>query len=196
MTPPDDRLSLRAWRPDDAEQMLRFRSDPVNAVLTMGRVLVPQTAEQVRQLHADESMYTYLWVDTTGATVGFSVLTEVDHVNGTVHTGSAVFDPTQRGQGLGTLGRRLMLDLLFNELNFRRIYGSFADYNEASRRSHLKMGAEIIGIRRDRFFVSGRYHDAVMYTVSRERFNSLFPPDPDRYLGSRAPRSSPPGPGA
>jgi RimJ/RimL family protein N-acetyltransferase len=186
MTAPPPSLTIRAFRSEDIERFIRFRSHPTDSTLTYGGVQLPESPEEVRSfVESARSMGLYLWVwaDADDTAAGFSVLSNVDRVNWTLWTGSAVFDAARRGQGLGSLGRRTVLDFVFNEMNFRRIYGEFADFNDASRRSHLKLGAELIGGRRQVFFVSGRYHDSVVYTVWRERFNELFPPDPDRHLG-------------
>jgi diamine N-acetyltransferase len=180
-------LTIRSWRPEDLDAILRFRARPADAALAAGAVIMPETADQVRRFLEDEDEWTWIWADESGSAVGYSVLSGIDWLNRTLRTGSVVLDPRRRGRGLGTLGRRLVLDLVFNELDFRRVYGEFAAFNEASRRSHLKLGAEILGSRRQAFFVSGQYHDAVMYTVARDRFNALFPPDPLRHLGTRAP---------
>ncbi|HXM57872.1 MAG TPA: GNAT family protein [Candidatus Dormibacteraeota bacterium] len=181
-------LRVRAFLPGDLEAFHRFRADPASAAQTYGSVLSPETVDDVRRSVEAASAAGYLvwaWTDESDGLVGFSVLSSVDRVNRTLWTGSAVIDPARRGRGLGSLGRRLVLDFVFNEMDFRRIYGEFGAFNEASRRSHMKMGAEVIGVRRQAYFISGRHHDAVMYTIARERFNALFPPDADRCLGVR-----------
>jgi RimJ/RimL family protein N-acetyltransferase len=182
-------ISLRLYRPSDADAFAQFRRDPTSTALAFGSVQVPQPAEVVQQM-ADGLMargdLIWMWVDDADTPVGFSLLTSVDWLNRTLATGSGVFSTAQRGRGLGTLGRRLALDHVFNEMGFRRAYGEFAAYNEASRRSHAKLGVEVVGARRQVFHVSGAYYDAIVYMVRRERFNELFPPDPNRYLGRRA----------
>jgi RimJ/RimL family protein N-acetyltransferase len=181
-----DGLTLRAFRPGDAAAFAAFEADRVSCALAYGRVVLPETAEAVgrRIVSMSESgrLVHWIWADSSGEPVGFSMLHSIDRVNRTLWTGSAIFDPGLRGRGLGSLGRRLALDHVFNEMGFRRAYGEFAVFNEASRRSHDKVGAELVGSRRRAFFISGRYYDAVVYVVRRERFNELFPPDPGRYL--------------
>ena len=179
-------LTIRTFRPEESELLARFQSDPTNSALTYGAVLLPRSPAEVRRLLESGSSrgdLIWAWADDGDRPVGFSVLSRIDRVNWTLWTGSAVFDVADRGRGIGTAGRRAVLDLVFNELGFRRIFGEFAAFNEASRRSHLKMGAEFIGGRRQAYFVSGRFYDSVLYTVGRERFNELVPLDPSRYLG-------------
>jgi RimJ/RimL family protein N-acetyltransferase len=192
-------LTIRAFRPEESELLADFRRDPVNSALTYGAVLMPKsTAEVGRLLESGSSKddLVWAWADEDDRLLGFSILSKVDGVNRTLWTGSAVFDARDRGRGIGTAGRRAVLDLVFNELGYRRIFGEFAVFNEASRRSHLKLGAEFTGGRRQAYFVSGRFYDSVLYTVSRERFNELAPVDPSRYLGrqttdpSRSPQAS------
>jgi RimJ/RimL family protein N-acetyltransferase len=179
-------LTVRAFRPGDAAAFARFEADPVSCAMAYGRVILPGTAEATRRrieaLAETGRMFHWIWADPSGEAVGFSLLHAIDRVNHTLWTGSAIFDPALRGRGLGSLGRRLALDHVFNEMGFRRVYGEFAVFNEASRRSHDKVGAELVGRRRRAFFISGRHHDSVVYMVRRERFNELFPPDPGRHL--------------
>lgn len=192
------RLTIRAFRPEEAELLAGFQRDPANSALTYGAVLMPRSTAEVRRLLESGSSrgdLIWAWVDDADRPLGFSVLSRVDRVNWTLWTGSAVFDAADRGRGIGTAGRRAVLDLVFNELGFRRIFGEFAAFNEASRRSHLKVGAEFIGGRRQAYFVSGRFYDSVLYTVSRERFNEVVPVDPGRYLG-RSPNDPPRSPQA
>lgn len=185
-------ITIRPFRPEDADVYTRFVSDPANTVLTDGRVMLPKTAAEVlRHIEMGQAHGAFavlIWAGADDEPLGFSSLTNIDHLNRTVWTGSGVFEPSLRGRGLGTRGRRAMLDHLFNERNFRRAYGEFGAFNQASRRSHEKLGAEFVGVRRQRFFVSGRWHDAVTYMVRRERFNELFPPDPDRHFTEPGPR--------
>ena len=178
-------LTIRAFRPEESELLAAFQRDPTNSALTYGAVLMPRSTAEVRRLLESGSRgdLIWAWADENDRPLGFSVLSRVDRVNWTLWTGSAVFEVADRGRGVGTAGRRAVLDLVFNELGFRRIFGEFAAFNEASRRSHLKMGAEFIGGRRQAYFVSGRFYDSVLYTVSRERFNELVPVDPRRHLG-------------
>ncbi|HEY4026313.1 MAG TPA: GNAT family protein [Candidatus Dormibacteraeota bacterium] len=183
----EQQLRIRACSAGDVEVFARYRADPVSATLTFGAVRTPETAEDVARFveTVNASGHLWIWADASDRAVGFSVLRSIDRLNRTLWTGSGIFEPDQRGRGLGSLGRRLVLDLVFNEMDYRRIYGEFGSFNEASRRSHLKMGAEIVGVRRQVYFSSGVYHDAVVYTVARERFNALFPPDPRRHLEVR-----------
>jgi RimJ/RimL family protein N-acetyltransferase len=179
-------LTIRAFEPRDLEVFARFRADPVSATMAFGSVRMPETLDDVARFvrgMAESGSYFWIWADRSGEAVGYSSLDSVDRVNRTIQTGSGVLDPARRGAGLGTLGRRLVLDRLFNEMEYRRVYGEFAAFNEASRRSHAKLGAEIVGRRRQVHFASGVYHDSVVYMVRCERFNELFPPDPHRHTG-------------
>lgn len=183
-----DGVRIRAFLPKDLDAFARFRADPVSTAQAYGSVLMPETMDDARRpLEASTATGDYLllaWADDNDDAIGFTTLSGIDRVNRTLWTGSAVLDPAQRGRGIGSTGRRLVLDCVFNEMDFRRVYGEFGAFNEASRRSHQKMGAEVVGARRRAYFISGRYHDAVVYTVQRERFNALFPPDPDRCVRS------------
>src|SRR5262249_30587654 len=126
-----DGLRVRAFLPRDLEAFARFRADPASAAQTYGSALPPETVDDVRRSVESATAAGYLvwsWTDETDRLVGFSVLSGVDRVNRSLWTGSAVVDPADRGRGIGSLGRRLVLDFVFNEMNFRRIYGEFGAF--------------------------------------------------------------------
>jgi RimJ/RimL family protein N-acetyltransferase len=101
-------------------------------------------------------------------------LYRIDRLNRTLCQGIALFDESNRGRGLGTTALALVLDYVFNQMNFRQTYGELRADNEGSRRMNEKVGAEFIGARRHAYYVDGRYVDQLVTIHRRDRFNVHF----------------------
>jgi RimJ/RimL family protein N-acetyltransferase len=84
-----------------------------------------------------------------------------------------IYDGEERGRGgLGSAVRRLVLSRVFDEMNFRYVYGRYLESNTASQRMNAKMGARVMGTRRAVGYTDGRCRDVVCRAFSREQFTS------------------------
>jgi RimJ/RimL family protein N-acetyltransferase len=109
--------------------------------------------------------------------IGFITVRKLSHISRGVRFGSLIWPPDLWSQGLGTEARKIFLDYAFNQLGFRRVFGDFAAYNEASRKSHEKLGAHISAQTKEASFVDGRYHDRFHYTYHREDYYQPYEPE-------------------
>lgn len=108
-----------------------------------------------------------------GELIGMFTLRKLSRLSGSVRFGSAIWPPELWSQGLGTDARQAFLNYAFKQMGLRRVYGSFAAYNIASRRSHEKLGAEVSVVNRDAVYMDGRFHDLYQYTYQRETYKGL-----------------------
>ena len=106
----------------------------------------------------------------SGESIGFTTLRNLSWLSRSMRFGNLIWPPSLWNQGLGTDARRAMLEYAFGQLGMRRVYGGFAAYNAASRRSHEKLGAEVTATLREAVYVDGRFHDAHYYVYRRESF--------------------------
>jgi RimJ/RimL family protein N-acetyltransferase len=113
---------------------------------------------------------------TDGEPLGFAEVFDLDRINRTLWTGTSIYEPERRQRGLGTAARRCLLSHVFYEMDYRRAFGQFIDFNVASWRSHRKLGGEVIGRRRRMSILSGQYHDYIQYVHRHEVFTSRVPP--------------------
>jgi len=116
--------------------------------------------EQSRLLALHESAF--------GRIIGFFTVRNISWVSRSLRFGCLIWPPKYWSQGLGTDARKAFLDYAFNYLGFQRVYGYFADYNTASRRSHEKLGARVTVTNREAIFMDGRYHNEHYYVYCRE----------------------------
>jgi RimJ/RimL family protein N-acetyltransferase len=171
-----DGFVIRGFERGDLDAFHAFRRS-ADAVLAFGFWPPPrsrrQTGDLIRSITgaANQALWTLAGADDEP--LGCFHLQNIDRFNRTVMVGMAIYDPPARGHGLGTRSRRVVLDLVFNEMNFLWVYGQYLDANDASRRLNEKLGAELIGRRRAAVFTGGRYQDMICHATSRARFNKV-----------------------
>lgn len=173
----------------DLPSFMSFWADQDSTAMAYGWIKPSGSREQA-MAWVDVSRGTgYFWTftDPAGEPLGFAEVFNLDPMNRTLWTGTSIYDPGRRRRGLGTAARRCLLSHVFYEMDYRRVFGQFLDFNVASWRSHQKLGAEIIGRRRRMSVLSGRYHDYVQYVHRREVFTSRFAPPPRTWAEVDAP---------
>jgi RimJ/RimL family protein N-acetyltransferase len=141
-----ERLVLREFRPEDFDALLPFHSDPENVLYVP---FEPRTPEQMRVALEKKIAGTslngagdHLDLAVTlhgGTVVGDLVvmLHEVEH--GTVEAGW-IFDPAHGGRGYATEAVRALFDLVFRDLQARRVVARVEERNTASLRLCERVG--------------------------------------------------------
>jgi RimJ/RimL family protein N-acetyltransferase len=109
--------------------------------------------------------------------IGIMTIRKLSWVSRSVRFGILIWPPPLWNQGLCTEARRIFLDYAFTQLGMRRVFGSFADFNAASRRSHEKLGAHISAEAYEAVFLDNRYSNRCHYTYHREDY--CQPPEPE-----------------
>ena len=177
-----DGVLIRAFEDGDLPALLAFRQDYDASHLAYATVL-PESLDDmrdfVRAVRASRTDMMWTIADEEGKPIGIYNLYSIDWVNNTLYTASSIYSPGMRGRGIGTTARRLVLDCVFNRMGIERCYGEYLTFNDASRRAHEKVGAEVAGVRKRAYVYEGRLVDVVVYQVRRERFNALHGPGGD-----------------
>jgi RimJ/RimL family protein N-acetyltransferase len=171
-----DGVVIRAFEDDDMAALFAFRQDYEASHLAYVGVLperLDDLREFVRNVRASGTDEMWTIADAQGKALGIYNIYSIDWVNHTLYTASSIFSPEMRGRGIGTTARRLVLDFVFNRMGIQRCYGEYLTFNDASRRAHEKVGAEVAGVRKQAYLYEGRLVDVVVYQVRRERFNAL-----------------------
>lgn len=183
-----DGVVIRAFEDDDIAALLAFRQDYEASHLAYATVLperLDDVREFVRAVRASGTDEMWTIADAQGKPLGVYNIYSIDWINHTLYTASSIFSPTMRGRGIGTTARRMVLDFVFNRMGIQRCYGEYLTFNDASRRAHEKVGAEVAGVRRQAYLYEGRLVDVVVYQVRRERFNELHANGGDPSPGPR-----------
>ena len=110
-----------------------------------------------------------------GMNVGGVNLNSIDERNGTFSVGMQI-DRDHRGKGYGTAAMLILLQYAFYERRLNKYYGSVLEGNIASATMLKKLGCVEEGRRREMVYSQGRYHDVILFGLTRREFEKKYPP--------------------
>ena len=157
-----DRLTLRAMRELDAEDMFEYARSPevTRFLLWQEHKSLAYTKEYLAYI---ESRYAlgdfYDWAITltdSGKMVGTCGFTRIDTVNNMGEIGY-VLNPAYHRMGIAHEAAAAVLKFGFERLGLHRIEARFIDGNDASRAVMERLGMSFEGFERDAVFVRGEY---------------------------------------
>jgi RimJ/RimL family protein N-acetyltransferase len=173
-----ERIRLRALSKADAVHWLAFDDDS-EAVrkLNLG-ISPPRSAEQAAAWanrfadfgNADEAMI--FSIEThDGDYVGSLNLGGVDRRHGTFSTGTRL-SSEYRGRGFALEAKRIVLRYAFHELRLQKYNLRCLDTNTAVIRHAELLGCRPEGRIRRNVFTDGRFHDELLFGLTREEFEA------------------------
>ncbi len=86
-------------------------------------------------------------------------------INRTAEFGIFIGESALRKRGYGTEAGKLMIDYGFNTLNLNNIMLRVFAFNEAAIKCYEKIGFKKMGVRRNAYYVNGKYHDEVYMDI-------------------------------
>jgi RimJ/RimL family protein N-acetyltransferase len=170
---------LRPWRLEDAELRYIASLDSPTLALHEDGIVLPSSVELQKEwleksaAFKDDSKIRLAMENLDGLTVGWLSLHSRDQKNGTFGFGVAVYHD-YRGHGYALDAVRTLLKYAFWEQRYQKCNSVCFHSNEASIRLHQQLGFIEEGrIRRNCFF-NGKYHDDVLFGMTREEFDELM----------------------
>jgi RimJ/RimL family protein N-acetyltransferase len=113
-----------------------------------------------------------------GRFVGEAGLSRIDWPRASGEVAAAIFDPADRGRGLGTEAILLVYAYAFDALGMHRLSLRYLSVNDAVvqavERTAALVGARVVGVERDAEWAYGRRRDRLVVECLR----SEFPPHP------------------
>ncbi len=88
---------------------------------------------------------------------------------------ATVLCPSFVGSGLGLLSTAMFLDYLFANFPLRKIYLEIGAYNLSQMVNLLNRFFDFEGKLAEHEYFSGRYHDLLIFSMTRERFEATRP---------------------
>jgi RimJ/RimL family protein N-acetyltransferase len=113
----------------------------------------------------------------TNKCIGNCGLHQINNVHRHATFGIFIGEKTFWNQGVGTEAATLILDFAFNILNLNSINMDVLSYNKRAIRSYEKVGFKYAGKRREYMFMSGEYHDVLIYDILAKDFTSPYVKD-------------------
>lgn len=174
-----EKTRLRPWRLEDAELRFMTSLDSPTRQIVQDGIELPTSVELQKEWlektanFKDDSMIRLAMENLDGVTVGWVTLHSRDQKNGTFGFGVAVYGD-YRGHGCAIDAVHTLLKYGFWEQRYQKCNSACVHTNEASIRMHEKLGFIEEGrIRRNSFF-NGKYHDEVLFGMTREEFDQLM----------------------
>ncbi len=163
-----ERVTLRSLAREDAETIVRWRSDPeVHAQMFAA---APPTLEGHRRWfetveERDDRLEFVIVENGSGRPVGTIGLSGIDRANRRAEYGILIGEADARGRGLASDASRLMLAHAFRGLGLHRVYLHVFGENEAAIRLYRTLGFAQEGILRHHAVKDGRYRDVVVMAI-------------------------------
>lgn len=104
--------------------------------------------------------------------IGNCGLHELDWKNRMAVFGIFVGDKNYWGKGYGTDATRTLLRFAFQELGLNRVELEVYDFNPRAIRAYEKAGFRRDGVRRQRLYREGAFHDSYMMSILREEWDA------------------------
>ncbi len=138
--------------------------------------LFPQTEMAQRDWwnkpDTDTELRFVIYLDTTA--IGSMGVHHIDFIHGHATTGTVIWDPKHRNQGVATKAKIVLLEYLFNTLNLRRVYSRRIGYNGGSGRYSDKCGYVEIARIPGHFRFGTTFEDEVVMMCERETWFPCF----------------------
>ncbi len=172
----NDQVILRALKDEDWEFHYYNRFDTPGRRLVNYEVELPPTENEAREFSdnfkdfPDTSERLMFGIeDMKGNIVGAINLNSIDERNGTFSIGLLI-DRDHRGMGYGTAAMKILLDYAFYERRLNKYYGTVLDDNIVSPKMLKKLGCVEEGVRSQMVYTEGKYHDVLLFGMTREEY--------------------------
>jgi RimJ/RimL family protein N-acetyltransferase len=167
--PPDsaivvgDRLYLRAFTPEDAENASRLMRCETEIFAPQGRLLTnPYVhARNIRETAKQEFpgwFHFAIVMGETGEVIGSNGLLNPNLVLSSAETETSIWTSEYRNKGYGTEAKHLLLEYCFDRLNLHMVYSWVAEFNTRSCAALRKQGYRDAG-----YIAWGDHHGTEFY---------------------------------
>ena len=169
------KIHLRSFTEDDAHLIIEMKMDFIGLKAACGRPFpssIYSEKEWISKMYPTgflSSIYFVIEENETNNFIGYCSATNINYINSNAHVG-LFFHINGRGKGYFKEASVLFYGYLFNEINMHKVYSHAITYNELAIRADKKIGFKVDGIMKEHIYQGGRYHDALMLSLSREDF--------------------------
>lgn len=171
----NDLVRLRAWSEGDWEwdYYNNFDSEGLRfADCELGLPPTTYASEKFTETIKNFSTKnrTYFAIETLDDIhVGRINLNSIDEQNGTFEI-AILIDRDYRGRGYGISAMKIVLKYAFMERRLNKYCASILDDNLGSIAMHKKLGCEQEGLCKQNIYTNGRYHDEVLFGLTKDDY--------------------------
>ena len=172
-----ERLTLRALRRTDSQDMHEYAADPsvTEFLLWSPHTSLPYTWEYLKYVenrYAVGDFYDWAVIESeSGKMIGTCGFASIDTVNNSAQIGY-VLNPAYHRQGIAVEAAKEVMHFGFDTLGLHRIEARFMEGNDASRKVMEKLGMTFEGFARDSMFVKGKYRTIGTCSITENDFRN------------------------
>lgn len=166
-------IVLRPHTTDDADDVVRWRSDP-DVVGLLFSSHSPTREEHLRWLEKiDETRREFIVaLKEPIRAVGTASLSGISPAHGHAELGIMIGEKDLWGQGVGRAATELLLFLAFNEFALHRVFLRLFPENERALRLYERIGFAREGILREHISKNGKFRDVVVMGILEPAWRS------------------------
>lgn len=118
--------------------------------------------------------------------IGTASIRNIDRTNGTAETGSGLLRREDRGKGIGTEAKGLLLDFAFKELDLHVMSSTVFEGNARSARALEKQGYRLAGRLTANVLATGGFlGDTLVFDITRQDWERLSSDNPGMSSGDK-----------
>ena len=171
----NDIIKLRPHIENDWEYCVKNMFDSENRMLFQTEIEMPTDIERYKKrfIESDDKDLGFICFaieNNEGRHVGLANLFGMNERHGTFGPIGIFIDVGEQGKGYGTAAYRMLGNYMFKERRMNKWNSDYIEGNAGSAALHKKIGFEIEGVRKDIYYINGKYWGSVMVGITAEQF--------------------------
>lgn len=102
--------------------------------------------------------------------VGYTSVSDIDHVNKSCFWSGIKLHPDYNGKGLGTQTVLLILKFVFEELNMERCTGRCLEHHIVAKKLMEKVGFKQEALQRHSIYKNGSFHNEIILSILKDEY--------------------------
>ncbi len=170
------KVLLGPFRSELADTYRRWLHDLETSVNLHPNILLTFEDEQewLRSFAKQGNIGFTIYEKKTGTPIGSTGLHFNEGVNYTAEFGILIGEKSFQEKGLGTEATALTVDYGFNILNLSSISLKVHEFNKRGFHVYEKVGFRTVGIRRNSFYLAGKFYNDILMDILPQDLNSGF----------------------
>lgn len=169
------KIRLREYRREDIPTVLQMINDSeIKRLLTPGIPYLYTLEDETKwfeSLSANNDHYSFaIETITDNHYIGGCGINQIDWKNSITTVGIFIGDKDCWNKGYGTDAMKVLIQLIFEQLNINKIKLHVYEFNERAIKCYEKCGFKIEGTLRQEIFRDGKYHDEFIMSILKEEY--------------------------
>lgn len=121
-----------------------------------------------------DDRYDFLIFSPEGKIIGESVINDIDWKVKSANYRICIFQPVERGKGIGNWAVKTAICFTFEELGLHRLELDVFSFNKRAKHLYEKSGLKVEGIRRDAILDEGKYADDILMSILETEYSQML----------------------